>query len=188
VSSSELLTDGTRAFDTRIQGFGVPSRQYAAYSSFSRVNLCADSGFDLSQPKLVHRYRFLFPDNADRIRVTLCYQVEPVLGPELPHEVTIRLHKQGTKFGTQASPSIELPTRPSNIVVKEYEIKRGGKGSCTLELKAKARPAATLLGGFTQPSRYGLVVTIMSSKGKEIYPQIDSWLRRARGGQGQKSR
>ncbi len=172
-SSCERLIDGTgRQFDASVQGFGTPSKRYAMFSTFWRVNLCADSSFDLKDRRQLHRYKFLFPDVADRIIITLCFDVEPLQGSELPYEIQMRLHKPGTLLSASITPNNSISADDSNIRQFEYKVERGGKGVWTLDVSPRTRrsfwvdPSAELL------LRYAIVISIISDEQQDIYARV----------------
>lgn len=182
LSSCEQLRDASsRTFDLALQGFGVPSRLYALYSNFWRATLYSESAFDLKNRNQLHRYRFLFPDIANRVRITLCYDVEPLLGSgELPYTLLVRPHKPGTSFETAIRPNIEIPQGESNAKQYEYSVQRGGKGPWAVDVYPKVGPEL-----FADPSRlsgriirYALVITIQSDKRRSVYDKISAFARK----------
>jgi hypothetical protein len=178
-SSCQQLTDDSGSFfDKSIQGFGVPSRIYALHSTFWRVNLCADSTFDLGASRQIHRYKFLFPDNADRIRVTVCFDVEPLLGSELPYRIIHRLHKPGTQFKTSARPDTEIRGTESNIEQFEYQVKRAGRGWWTLDVYPRPKQAVLPEWMTGRVVYYSVVITLISSSQRDIYTTVSRQMRR----------
>ncbi len=180
-SSCDQLTDsGNRPFDAAIQGFGVPSQRYSSFSTFWRVNLCSDSTFDLRTRKQLHRYKFPFPDNADILRLTLCFEVEPVLGAQLPYEIMLRLRKPGVRRTTWARPDKEIPGGESNVKVYEFKVRRGGRGIWTLDLYHRLKPGVPVAELSEKFLRYALVISVISNRRLEVYNSIRAFLRRAK--------
>jgi hypothetical protein len=172
-SSCERLVDGSgKPHDASVQGFGVPRREFALDSTFYRVTVCAEGTFDLRLGRRVHRYRFLFPDNADQIRVTLCFDVEPLLGSTMPYDIMHKLRKPGTRFTTYARPKFEIAKQESNIRQYEYEVKRAGRGFWTLEVSPSFRAEVLTVTSAPVPLRYAVVVTIISTKRLDVYKSI----------------
>lgn len=180
VSSCQPSMDrGGNTFDPAIQGFGNPSRTSALYSYYWRINLFWNAEFDIRKPDEYHRYRFLVPDNADQVRVTICQDVEPLLDSELPYEIDLKLHKTGTKFSTPSSPSKETPMGTSNLKQYDFQIQRAGRGIWSLDLFPKWKPAL-FLGRFGEVvMRYAIVITVMSTKRLDVYNRVVSSLRQS---------
>jgi len=63
-------TDGC-IFSNSLQGFGKMNREYAVNSLDWRVCYLLQGEFDTTNQDVIHRYRFLFPDLADTIEVTV---------------------------------------------------------------------------------------------------------------------
>lgn len=177
ISSAEGL-GGSSQFDPYVQGFGVPNRDYALASPYSRTNLIADRYFDLDNLSLGHKYTFHFPPGADRIRVTVCFDVEPFLkAQELPYEIDIKLRKAATRPTTVQKPDKELPAGASNSKVYEYRVQRAGIGDWTVELFPRARPGLRAARLFRKRLEYCVVVTVYSSEGKAVYNQVKRYTR-----------
>ena len=95
INASAQLPDVSR-FPCTMQGFGVPDKPAALNSEYWRASLCAQASFDLRDLKKYHRYKFFFPDAADRIRVSVCFEVErPSARPDLPYFLTFRCSQTG---------------------------------------------------------------------------------------------
>ena len=177
VSSCQELNNDNRAFPSEIQGFGVPDKVGSLFSDTWRVNLYAQSNFYLRDWKKAHLYSFPFPGKADRIKVTICFDVEPILGFELPYHLRIRLHKPGTKSSAWVKPRKILPSFDSNIVVYEYPVQRGGRsdrggGNWELSVSPKLKPALYLRALNDRRLRYAIIITVISDDGEEIYGSI----------------
>ncbi len=179
ISSAERLVDGQGVeFDPYLQGFGVPNRAFALVSPYSRTNLVADSSFDLVDQTIGHKYTFYFPQSADSIRVTVCFDVEPLLkAQELPYEIDVRLRKAATRTTTYARPDKVIPGGASNSKIYEFDVQRAGIGDWTVEVFPKV--TGVLRRGRLSGKRlhYCLVVTIYSSKGRAVYNQVKSQTR-----------
>jgi hypothetical protein len=86
--AEQLVNDSGDAFHEDIQGFGAVNKSETLYSYSWRVNLYAESAFELRDTSKYHQFIFLFPDSADRIRISLCCDVEPLLDLNtLIHEI-----------------------------------------------------------------------------------------------------
>ena len=145
-----------------------------------RVNLCADSVFDLQERRHRHRYRFLFPDNATSIRITLCFEVEPSSSLGLPYDVLLKLHKPGTQFRTSVQPDHVVTKDESNLKQYEFQVYRGGKGMWTVDLYPKVKPSFLADPAAEKLLRYAVVITIISDKKRDIYRSIKTFLKRVR--------
>jgi hypothetical protein len=172
VSSCNQLSD-TSQFPCAIQGFGVPNRSAAFNSEYWRATLCAESAFDLRDMKRYHRYRFFFPDGADRILVTICFDVEPITSRfELPYYLSIRVHKPATKKRAWVKPASIIPDHESNIKRFEYRVQRGGKATWTIEVTPHLRDVAFIKPKESRLLRYSIIITIISDRRAWIYSQI----------------
>ena len=171
VNSSRQSPDLDR-FPSTLQGFGIPDKPAALNSEYWRASLCAEAAFDLRDMKRYHRYKMFFPDAADRIRVTVCFDVDqPTSRLELPYSLSFRAHKPATQRDTKVRPRVIVPKHESNIVGFEFLVHRGGKGTWTLDVLPHLREILAL--DSERPElRYAIVMTIISDRRAQIYPQI----------------
>lgn len=171
INSSSQFPDVNR-FPCTMQGFGIPDKAAALNSEYWRASLCAEAAFDLRDTKKYHRYKIFFPDSADRIRVSVCFDVErPTSRLDLPYYLKFRVHKPATQRKTRVRPGVLVPKHESNIVVFEFPVFRGGKGTWVLDVQPHLRETV-LLTSKTPELRYAIVMTIISGRRAQIYPQI----------------
>ena len=171
VNASAQFPDVAR-FTCAIQGFGVPDKPAALNSEYWRASLCAEAAFDLHDLKKIHRYRIFFPDGADRIRVSACFDVErPAARLELPYYLTFRVHKPATQRKGRVRPAVFVPEHMSNIAAFEFIVRRGGKGTWMLDVQPHVSETKLLTSQSPQ-LRYAIVMTVISDQRSQIYPQI----------------
>ncbi len=102
----------------------------ATKSTMWRVCYLIQGSFDGGDPNEFHRYAFLFPDNADRVTVTLSVGKPPQSNGRFRY----RLIKSGTKI-TNAQPARAIGQLPVYSTYKAtYDVRRGGKGEWTFEI------------------------------------------------------
>jgi hypothetical protein len=77
-SCSPLRDQKGEAYDKLLQGFGLPDYSSATNSTDWRVFYLLQGSFEGINNKMFDSYNFLFPDNADRLRITI------VCGKPLP--------------------------------------------------------------------------------------------------------
>jgi hypothetical protein len=175
--AEELANDSGEAFHEDIQGYGAVKKPETIYSYSWRANLYAESQFELGDTSKYHQYSILFPDNADRIRISLCCEVEPLLvGRKLPYWLSVRFHKSGTQSKSLSRPAIEKPHGKSNIKVYEQPVSRGGKGKWSVyvfpHLDSAMYADERLRKGML---RYGIVITVLSDRRREVYAPINRY-------------
>jgi hypothetical protein len=171
LSSSSPLSDSSGSmFDKLIQGLGRPDFPSALNSTRWRTCYLLQDAFDGTVPRPYKRYRFLFPDNADRLTITIV-STRPA---DSKTYLRFRLVKSGAKVdSTPPKPreyfgSFRVGTTYQSI----YDVKRGGKGLWTMDIW----PLFDHTLGVDPGIKYGCVISIESGKHKDVFSQIASWM------------
>jgi hypothetical protein len=175
VSSCERLKRPNKQdFESVIQGFGVPNEDLALNSYDWVATMISDSFFDLTKSDEQHVYNIPFPDPANRIRVVICFEVEPGLArnTEVPYEIRVKLHKRDTLSGSVTAPDVEIPGDRSNVKMYEYFVHRGGKAGWELILEPQIRRSSYLTRMSTKELRYGIVISVRSDDGFPLYDNV----------------
>ena len=171
LSSADLLrTTHGKPFPSNVQGFGVPDMYAATKSTMWRVCYLIQGSFDGGDPNEFHRYGFLFPDNADRVTVTLSVGKPPQSNGRFRY----RLIKSGTKI-TNAQPARAIGQLPVYSTYKAtYDVRRGGKGEWTFEINPDF---GRIVAGNSESLSYGCVITVESGRNLDVYSPISKWMK-----------
>lgn len=171
LSSTNLLTSTNgEPFKHNIQGFGAPDLQIATQSTRWRVCYLIQETFDGTDPNEIHRYKFLFPNNADKVTLTF------VVGrpPNSEGSFRYKLVKSGNKITSKVRPNYVISKTPIQTTHKAfYDVKRGGKGLWTFEVY----PHFDKNIGSNKSLSYGCVVAVESTKNLDIFTPIDKWMK-----------
>ena len=164
-----LANTSGEPFEYNVQGFGIPDLQIATQSTRWRVCYLAQGSFNGSDPNEFHKYKFLFPNNADKVTVTF------VVGKPSNSEgcFKYKLVKSGNKLTSKVKPNHEIGKIPVETTYKAtYDVKRGGNGEWTFEIY----PFFDKNMGTSKSLDYGCVVTVESTKNLDIYTPIKNGL------------
>ena len=173
LSSSLVLNDSRgRLFSTNIQGFGVPDVDSAVRSTRWRACYLLQGMFDGSDTNAIHKYKFFFPSNADRVTITFVVSKPPNSNGYFRFKVV----KGGSKTSSNLKPTFRIGAYPIKTTGQAvYEVKRGGKG----EWYFNVIPFFEKTFGKNKAMKYGCVITVESSKNLSVYNQIGDWVRTA---------
>lgn len=170
LSSTNLLGVNNVAFDSRIQGFGVPDFQSATQSTRWRICYLIQDVFTGSDPNELHRYKFLFPNDADRVTVTFAVGKPPNSSGYLRYNLV----KSGNKPSSHVKPNDELGVYPIATTYKAvYNVHRGGNGEWVFEIY----PHFDRNIGIDRSIRYGCIVTVESTQNADILAPIGKWIK-----------
>lgn len=175
LSSCQYLSNRARGIpDHGIQGFGKPDRTRALYCQSWRACYLLEGQFEAKNSKKYHRYRFLFPDEADEIEVTLvCGKLHTMYDGEKADYVRLRFNRPGVKFATLMKPQTRLGNKKCSGTYKTKSIiQRGSKGVWSVDVIPHFFSPVS-----NQKLKYACVVTVSSSRGKEVYTPIINWIR-----------
>jgi len=170
LSSCESLRNRSRDVpEYSIQGFGKPNKTKALYSQNWRTCYLLEGEFETEDADKEHRYRFLFPDEADEFEVTLvCGKLHTMFDGEKADYVRLRITRPGIKFGTQLMPQVSLGESKCFHTYKAWKrIRRGSKGFWTVEVIPHFFSSIS-----NQRLKYACVITVSSSRGAEVYTPI----------------
>lgn len=171
LSSSSLLTSTSgNSFENNIQGFGIPDFQIATQSNRWRVCYLIQGIFDGKDPNEIHKYRFLFPNNADKVTITFVAGKPPNSEGNFRYKIV----KSGNMITSNAKPDHEIGKYPIETTYKTiFNVKRGGKGEWLFDIL----PHFDKNIGSNKSLSYGCVVTVESTKNLDIYTAIDKWMK-----------
>ena len=171
LSSTYVLKSNQReVFGSNIQGFGIPELQTSIQSARWRVCYMLQGTFNGSDPLAIHSYRFLFPNNADRVTMTFVCGKPPGSQGSFKY----KLVKSGNKTSSNTRPSCKLGSYPIGSTYKAvYDVKRGGKGEWVVEIN----PSFDKNVCVDKSMKYGCVITIESSKNLDVYSPISLWMK-----------
>ena len=175
LSSCEYLRNRTRGVpDHSIQGFGKPNRTRALYSQNWRTCYLLEGEFETKDANKYHRYRLLFPDEADEFDVTLvCGKLHTMFEGEKADYIRLKFARPGVKFRTPLMPQISLGESKCFCTYKARKIiRRGSKGPWTIDVTPHFFSPVS-----NQRLKYACVITVSSSRGGEVYAPIINWLR-----------
>ena len=159
-----------------IKGFGKPEKDMALHSKRWRVSYLLEGQFRSDDQNIRHRYRFLFPDNADLIQVTLvCHKLHTTFQGEKFDYVRLKFIRPGIKLsvGSGWIPETERGRKRCFATYKaSQKIKRGNKGPWIVDV----------IPHFQYPFRdqqikYGCVIMVASSKYRDVYKHITRYLK-----------
>jgi hypothetical protein len=168
-SCSELLGNNNNTFKRQIQGFGRPNSHDVLNSFHWRVSYLLQDIFSGNDPLIYHRYRFLFPNDADRLTLTL------VCGKPAGSKgyLNYRVHKSGTKISSKTNPNCSIGSgNVKSTFQGTFEVKRGGRGIWSIDVI----PHFDQTFNIDHSLKYGCVLTIESSKNLDIYLPISKWM------------
>lgn len=178
ISSCFRLRDSNNEeFSELVQGYGCPHYHNAISSMLWRVSYLLQGSFDGSNLMLSHWYNFLFPQYADRIKLTfVCGKPAKSKG-----YFTYRIFKSGVRSSSNVRPegSYGAIRRHSHGSFKVYstfqaifDIKRGGKGIWDFQIIPHFNQTVNM-----DPSlKYGCVITVESTQNMDIYSDVSKWL------------
>jgi hypothetical protein len=129
--------------------------------------------FSGNDPLIYHRYRFLFPNDADRLTLTL------VCGKPAGSKgyLNYRVHKRGTKISSKTNPNRSIGSgNVKSTFQGTFEVKRGGRGIWSIDIL----PHFDQTFNIDRSLKYGCVLTIESSKNLDIYLPISKWISRTK--------
>ncbi len=175
LSSCEYLRNRTGGvLDHSIQGFGKPNRARALYSQNWRACFLLEGEFETKDANKCHRYRLLFPDEADEFDVTLvCGKLHTMFEGEKTDYIRLKFARPGVKFGTPLMPQISLGEAKCFGTYKARKIiRRGSKGPWTIDVIPHFFSPVS-----NQRLKYACVITVSSNRGREVYAPIKNWVR-----------
>lgn len=175
LSSCEYLKNRTNDIpDHSIQGFGKPNRVRALNSQNWRACYLLEGEFEIKDANKYHRYRLLFPDEADEVDVTLvCGKLRTMFEGEKADYVRLKFVRPGVKFGTPLMPQISVGESKCFCTYKARKIiRRGSKGPWTIDVMPHFFSLVS-----NQKLKYACVITVSSSRGGEVYAPIINWLK-----------
>lgn len=165
-----LLNSNNVIFNPQVQGFGMPDFQSATQSTRWRICHLVQDVFTGSDPNEIHRYKFLFPNNADRVTVTF------VAGkpPNSQGYLRYNLVKSGNKPSSHLKPNESIGVYPIGSTFKAvYDVHRGGNGEWTFEIY----PHFDKNIGVDRSLQYGCIVTVESTQNADILTPISKWIK-----------
>jgi len=175
ISSCESMVNqnNSSTFEENIQGFGKVNKIYAVNSQDYRVCYLMQGEFDKANKDEYHRYRFLFPDKADEIEVTMvCGKLHTGHKQESKDWVHLFFKRPGVKFKSRLKKGFQTGNRYCNCTYKEkVRIYRGSRGSWIVNVFPHFSKTP-----MPQKLKYGLVITVSSSKLIDIYAPIRNWV------------
>jgi len=176
VSACTQMPDNKNScnFSTAFQGFGKIEREYAINSLDWRVCYLLQGEFSNASPDVYHRYRFLFPDLADQISLTVAFGRSPsrFIG-SADQYLRLRYKRAGVSgFSTSLNENGAIGTKKTCCYKKLVDIKRGGKGPWLIDIA----PNFSKLPLY-QRLKYGIVIVVSSSKRNNIYAPILNWVK-----------
>ena len=160
-------------FSEGIQGFGKIDKSLVVYSQEWRVCYLMQGKFDNRNPDEYHRYYFLFPQDADRLEISVaCGKLHTVSDQEQNDYVRLFFIRPGVKLKTPLKKGSRIVSRKCSYTYKEkITIERGSIGRWTLDVL----PHFSNLP-IDQKIKYGIVVTILSGNLSDIYSDISKWI------------
>ncbi len=161
------------SFSEMVQGFGKVNRTLAVYSQDWRVCYLMQGEFDSRSPDDYHRYYFLFPDEADQLEVTVvCGKMRSETSHESNEYVRLAFTRPGVKPKTRLKKGLIVGARKCSCTYKEkISIERGSIGRWVVDVFPHF---SSLPVG--QRMKYGIVVTVCSTKLTDIYSSISKWV------------
>jgi hypothetical protein len=172
LSSCTPLQESTgKHYHANLQGFGVPDFGSSIGPTRWRTYYLIQGAFDATAPDIYRSYRFLFPDNADRFRVTLTC-TRPADSKTF---LNYRLIKSGSKL-TSKPPKPRTRMGLSKVTTTYqavYDVVRGGKGPWTIDIF----PHYDQSLGIDKSIKYGCVISVESSKHLDVYSPISNWVK-----------
>lgn len=174
VSSCQPMTNSNyRCFPATIQGFGKVDRLLAVSSQEWRVCYLMQGDFDKRNLDEYHRYSFLFPEEADQLEIAVsCGKLHTVYGDEHDDFVRLYFNRPGVKPKTPLKKGVMVGSRKCSGTYKQnVTIERGSRGRWVLDVFPHFSKLPT-----EQRIKYGIVVTVKSSKMIDIYSAISKWI------------
>ncbi len=174
LSSCEYLWNRANGVpDHSIQGFGKPNKTRALYSQNWRACYLLEGEFESKDANKYHRYRLLFPDEADEFDVTLVVgKLHTMFEEEKADYVRLKFARPGVKFGIPLMPQISLGESRCFCTYKARKIiRRGSKGPWTINVIPHFFSPVS-----NQRLKYACVITVSSSRGGEVYAPIINWI------------
>lgn len=150
------------------QGFGIPDPSLAINSIRWRTLYLMEGLFTNNEEKF-HRYQFVFPDNANRLVLTI------VVGrPAISNSsITYGLKKPGTKISSKFYPKTHIGSKTKIFSTFKgiYPIQHWGKGIWELNI------FPSFDTNLDNEIRYACVISVESTKHLDVYSQISRWMR-----------
>lgn len=175
ISASRQMPDINRGcnFSTAIQGFGRIERDYAINTLDWRVCYLLQGEFDSNNPEVFHRYRFLFPDAADQINISVVFGKERYeQSTENDEYLRLRYKRPGPKLSTPLKRGFRVGSNKGCCFKDEVHIQRGSRGSWNIDIAAHFSRLQ-----IHQKFKYGIVITVLSTKKESIYDSVMSWVK-----------
>jgi len=168
-----MVNSSYNSFSEKIQGFGKIDRTLAINSQEWRVCYLMQREFGKQNRDEYPRYCFLFPENADQLEIGVsCGKLNTVYSEE--HNDFVRLHftKPGIKPKTPLKKGTRIGRRKCCGTYKEIiKIDRGSRGRWILDVLPHFSNIP-----IEQRIKYGIVVTVISSKMNNICLAVSKWI------------
>lgn len=174
LSSCEYLWNRENGIpDHSIQGFGKPNKTRALFSQNWRACYLLEGEFESKDTNKYHRYRLLFPDEADEFDVILVVgKLHTMFEGEKADYIRLKFARPGVKFGTPLMPQISMGESRCFCTYKARKIiRRGSKGPWTIDVIPHFFSPVS-----NQELKYACVITVSSSHGGDVYAPIINWI------------
>jgi hypothetical protein len=160
-------------FRETLQGFGKVDKIRVVNSQDWRACYLMQGEFDSSKPDEFHRYLFLFPEQADQLEVTVvCGKLRTRYSQEIDDYVHLYFKRPGVKLKTRLKRGFRIGPRKCSCTYRErVRIERGSKGTWRVDVN----PHFSTLP-IPQRIKYGIVITVSSSKMNDVYSAIIRWI------------
>jgi Subtilase family len=168
-SCSSLLDEAGKPYERLVQGFGRPDSYSCLNSTRWQASYLLQGTFDGTDPLEFHNYSFVFPDRADRLKITLACG-KPA---ESKGYITFRLRKAGLKLTSLTKIKNHIgPNTISSTYQGLLPVVRGGRGRWNLDIL----PHFDQTPGHDNSLKYGGVVTVESSRHLDVYTPVAKWV------------
>jgi subtilisin family serine protease len=150
------------------QGFGISDVSLAINSIRWRTLYLMEGLFTNNEEKF-HRYQFMFPDNANRLILTIVVGRPAISNSSIIYE----LNKPGTKISSKFYPKIQIGSKRKIFSTFKgiYPIQHGGKGIWKLNI------FPSFDTNLDDEIRYACVISVESTKHLDVYSQIFRWMK-----------
>lgn len=175
ISSCNQMVDPNTGscFSETLQGFGRIDKIRAISSQDWRTCYLMQGEFNKTNTNEYHRYLFLFPEEADKIEVTIVCG-KPKTGYDQENDDYIHLYfkRPGVKSKTRLKKGLRIGKRKCSVTYKEkVSIERGSRGVWRVDVHPHFSGLSPI-----QKMKYGIVIAVSSSKINDIHSKISKWI------------
>jgi hypothetical protein len=172
-SSSPLVDSNDRPYPWMLQGFGKVDKTRALNSQDWRVCYLLQGEFDSANPSVFHRYSFLFPEEADSLDISMvCGKLKTCHSAEMNEYIQLFFKRPGVRSKASLKRGVRIGSRKCYCTCRErWYIQRGSVGAWKVDVAPHFSNR-----NIQQKIKYGIVIAVSSSKGKDVYSAVMKWI------------